>query len=73
MGSEKTKASDAWRVESRKSYRTHREVPSRKNTDCGQSSLDGSNHIRVPGVFDDAPSHPATLYRHAADAGVASW
>ena len=55
MGSEKTKASDAWRVESRKSYRTHREVPSRKNTDCGQISLDGSNHIRVRRVFDDAP------------------
>ena len=27
----------------------------RKNTDCGQSSLDGSNHIRVRRACDDAP------------------
>src|SRR5208337_265236 len=39
----------------------------------GDQPVDGPELGRVPRVFDDAPSQPATLYRHAADAGVASW
>ena len=40
--------------------------------EMGDQPVDGLSWVECLSL-DDAPSHPATLYWHAADAGVASW
>ncbi len=50
-------------------HHSHSDHTLSQRTSVGWLGQPGS----VRRVCDDAPSHPATLYRHAADAGGASW